>query len=260
MAGYCAPKHRLPARERGREHERGASLSEYALILSLFVMATAAAIGLIEDESGSFLVDSGSRIGEPPPLAADYGLADPVTPPWLTQPPPPTTTTTTTTTTTSTTSASATYGPNLIGNGGFESPAISKNWTVRKAPPWSSTNGKGVEIWVSGFLGVPAYDGSQLAELNVAGVTTYSQSVTVTPGKTYRWAFAHRGRDGSERLLVLVDGAEVQTATSPVGSWTTYEGTFTASSGTATFALRSVTGGGRGNLIDGVVVQEQLTP
>ena len=128
------------------------------------------------------------------------------------------------------------------------------------APPWLSTDGSGVEIWVSGFQGVPAYDGAQLAELNVGGVTTYSQSVSVNVGSTYRWAFAHRGRGGTESLDVLIDGAVVQTATSATGSWTTYEGTFTASAATVTFGLRSVTGGGSGNLIDGVVVQEQLTP
>ncbi|MEL7157185.1 MAG: RICIN domain-containing protein [Actinomycetota bacterium] len=89
---------RRGAQRRGAD--RGATLSEYALIVSVVVTATIAVIALVEDQSGSYLVESGSSIGEPRGLAADYGLADPVSPPWLTQPPPPTTTTSTTTTTT----------------------------------------------------------------------------------------------------------------------------------------------------------------
>lgn len=86
-----------PARRSRRGAERGATLSEYALIMSLILTVSIGVITLLEDQSGSYLVDTGSDIGAPRGLAADFGLDDPATPPWLTQPPAPTTTTSTTT-------------------------------------------------------------------------------------------------------------------------------------------------------------------
>ena len=64
-------------------------------------------LALLQDESGSYLADTGSDIGQPRELAADIDPDLPTPPPWLTQPPPPTTTTTTTTTTTSSSTSSS---------------------------------------------------------------------------------------------------------------------------------------------------------
>lgn len=94
-----------------RRPERGATFSEYALLASMVVVASIGAISLLQDESGSYLVDTGSDIGTPRELASDIDPDLPEPPSWLTQPPPPTTTTTaapTTTTTASTTSSSST--------------------------------------------------------------------------------------------------------------------------------------------------------
>lgn len=66
------------------------SVPEYALMLAVAVTLTVGAIVALQTRSEEYLDDSGSAIGRPRGLASDFGLDDPVTPPWLTQPPPPT--------------------------------------------------------------------------------------------------------------------------------------------------------------------------
>ena len=77
-----------------RRGERGATLTEYGLIVALVVVAAMGGILQLQDESGSYLVDTGSDIGTPRELAADMSPDLPEDPDWLVQPPPPTTTTT----------------------------------------------------------------------------------------------------------------------------------------------------------------------
>lgn len=89
----------VPAR-RGQRSQRGATLTEYALLVSLVVVTSIGAIQRLQTQSGSYLVATGSDVGTPQPLAAQLVTSVPVTPVWLTQPPAPTTTTTAPTTTT----------------------------------------------------------------------------------------------------------------------------------------------------------------
>lgn len=92
-----------------RRGERGATLTEYGLIVALVVVAALGGIGQLQDESGSYLVETGSDVGQPRELAADMSADLPDEPNWLPQPPAPTTTTTApTTTTTVATTASTT--------------------------------------------------------------------------------------------------------------------------------------------------------
>ena len=93
-----------------RRGERGATLTEYGLIVALVVVAALGGIGQLQDESGSYLVETGSDVGQPRELAADMSADLPDEPDWLPQPPAPTTTTTapsTTSTTAATTSTTA---------------------------------------------------------------------------------------------------------------------------------------------------------
>lgn len=80
--------------------QRGATLTEYAMLIGLVVVVAIGAIGRLQSESGSYLVKTGSDVGTPRPLAADINPDLAAAPPWLTQPPAPTTTTTIATTTT----------------------------------------------------------------------------------------------------------------------------------------------------------------
>ncbi len=93
----------LPAQT--RRGERGATLTEYGLIVALVVVAAMGGIMQLQDESGSYLVETGSDVGQPRELAADMSPDLPDEPNWLPQPPAPTTTTTTAPSTTSTTAA-----------------------------------------------------------------------------------------------------------------------------------------------------------
>jgi hypothetical protein len=79
------------------------------MLASLVVVVSIGAISFLEDESGSYLVETGSDVGTPRELAADIDPDLPDPPAWLSVPPAPTTTTTTiaTTTTMATTTTSA---------------------------------------------------------------------------------------------------------------------------------------------------------
>jgi Flp pilus assembly pilin Flp len=64
-------------------HERGATLIEYALILALFVGATALAVTNLTSTSGQYLSSTGDDIGQPRDhiVDMDHDLPDP--PAWL---------------------------------------------------------------------------------------------------------------------------------------------------------------------------------
>ncbi len=119
-----------------------------------------------------------------------------------------------------------------------------------------------MEIWGNGHNNIDAYGGRQFAELNVRGATTISQRVSVTPGATYEWSFAHRGRVDNDTVQVLVDGVVMATATSAPGGWNTVQGGVIIEPGTESvvFAIQAVDGGGVGNLIDRVQFRRIANP
>lgn len=70
---------------------------------------------------------------------------------------------------------------------------------------WNTTaSDKLIEIWGSGFGGVPAYSGNQFAELNANMVSTLYQNFTAGLGGEVEVSFAHRGRAGVDVLTVEV--------------------------------------------------------
>jgi len=71
--------------DHGTEHcgERGATAVEYALILALVVVATAASIVGLRDTSGNYLSTTGESIGEPRDRIADMDDDLPDPPAWL---------------------------------------------------------------------------------------------------------------------------------------------------------------------------------
>ncbi len=93
-----------------RRGERGATLTEYGLVVSLVVVAAFGGIMQLQDESGSYLVETGSDVGQPRELAAEMSPDLPEEPNWLPQPPAPTTTTTAPTTTSTTAATTSTTG------------------------------------------------------------------------------------------------------------------------------------------------------
>lgn len=176
--------------------------------------------------------------------------------------------------------------PSLI-NGGFEDPAITDQLCTQfPSPPcyallnesgvpgWDTTaTDKKIEIWTNGFLGVPAYEGSQFAELNANEVSTLFQDVTgIQAGSIVGYEFAHRGRLGDDTLaLTITDlGADnilgggndtvlfTNQYTSGNSTWGFYSdpSALTAIGNTMRFAYTSVSaaGGnqGNGNFLDAV--------
>ncbi|MBK8483207.1 MAG: gliding motility-associated C-terminal domain-containing protein [Saprospiraceae bacterium] len=70
---------------------------------------------------------------------------------------------------------------------------------------WSTTaTDQQIEIWGSGFGGVPAYSGNQFVELNANMVSTLFQNFTAALGGRVQISFAHRGRAGTDVLSVEI--------------------------------------------------------
>lgn len=60
---------------------------------------------------------------------------------------------------------------------------------------WDSASGE-IELWDTGFQGVPAYDGSVFAEMNANVPGAFYQNICMVNGETIGWTFAHRARAG----------------------------------------------------------------
>ncbi len=68
---------------------------------------------------------------------------------------------------------------------------------------WNTTAAdNNIEVWGSGFGGVPSYSGNQFLELNAYMVSTMYQNFTTAPGVSLSISFAHRGRSGVDVLSV----------------------------------------------------------
>ena len=101
-----------------------------------------------------------------------------------------------------------------IGNGTFETPVVTADTysllPAADVPPWQTTDGLGqIEIWGTGFLGVPAFEGNAFAELNANTAGTLYQDVVSTPGSTLTWTLVHRAREGDDTMVVLIGDANV---------------------------------------------------
>ncbi|MFD7512130.1 DUF11 domain-containing protein, partial [Streptomyces sp. NPDC059853] len=157
-------------------------------------------------------------------------------------------------------------------NGSFEQPAVidyeilpdaSQTQAPKRVPGWLTTaSDHMVELWHSGFLGVPSAEGSQFAELNANEVSTLYQDLPTTPGTTLYWRLYHRGRLGEDTMALDIGapGSPVEQRRISDGkdAWGHYTGTYVVPPGqTLTrFAFRSVAaaGGNRGigNFLDGI--------
>ncbi len=165
------------------------------------------------------------------------------------------------------TSASAVQDPTAcqntvaLVNGGFEVPVIP-NATFRlfpaaQVPGWSTTDSLGqIELWSSGFQGVPAAQGRQFAELNANSASMLFQDVATTPGQTLRWTLRHRARVGSDVMRVVIGspgGTLVQSGPNlrDGTAWGAHSGTYTVPAGqTVTrFGFQAVSAGSGSNSV-----------
>ena len=152
-------------------------------------------------------------------------------------------------------------------------------------PQSNPAMGSFLEIWRSGFLGVPANEGNYFTELNAFTNGSLSQTpICVLAGETFTWSFAHRGREGTDVMALRINDVDVAsfadsnaaggthtgtvlspattTITSTVpeaGGWTQYTGTWTNTTGAAQsviFAFRAISSARNsisvGNFLDDV--------
>jgi len=94
-----------------------------------------------------------------------------------------------------------------VANGSFENNPAPGTFGVTdqsNLPGWQTTAADGqVEVWASGFLGVPAQSGNYFMELNANLESSLFQSLCLFPGTEIEWSICHRGRQG-------VDVAEIK--------------------------------------------------
>ncbi|MFN0083077.1 MAG: hypothetical protein ACKVOM_11225, partial [Ferruginibacter sp.] len=95
-------------------------------------------------------------------------------------------------------------------NNGFETPVLPLGTyqflDESLVPNWSTTSPDNIiEVWSSGFSGVPAYEGYQFVELNGTTASTLIKTFT-TPSANISAtvSFAHRGRAGTDVMRVQV--------------------------------------------------------
>ncbi len=130
-------------------------------------------------------------------------------------------------------------------------------------PGWKTTD-QSVEVWVSGFNGVPSASGRQFVEINAYINGTLYQDLPTTPGQTLAWSLKHRARVGTDVMRVMIgapNGTPTQSGpniTDTTAAWGTWSGTYTVPAGqTVTrFGFQAVsTGSGSpaaGNFLDDV--------
>ena len=95
----------------------------------------------------------------------------------------------------------------LICNGDFENPVIG-HWTFiadTLFQCWKTTESDSIlEIWWTGYNGVPAYHGNQFNEMDAWVHATIYQNFTVAPGTNTTIGFAHRGRAGVDTMSLSI--------------------------------------------------------
>ena len=145
--------------------------------------------------------------------------------------------------------------------------SVVPGWAFASTNPNAGSNfdrRNSIELWRSGALGVPAFEGSQFAEINGFVFGNLYQDFETSPGEVLNWRFAHRGRNGTDTLSLSLGppGATVSQATFSTGNtaWRVYSGTYTVPAGQfitrMQFEAISSAGGnpGVGNFIDVVSI------
>ncbi|MFD1293950.1 LruC domain-containing protein [Lutibacter holmesii] len=162
---------------------------------------------------------------------------------------------------------------NFFLNGDFENgPSLPKTFIItseNNVEGWSTTaTDSKIELWNSGFNGVPAQNGTYFAELNANKNAALYQRICTSPGAEISWSVWHRGRAGTDKAVVRI-GENLATATTEVTmitdntAWKKYSGTYKVPEGQIDtyFLFEAVSTAGSisvGNFIDNVVITETV--
>jgi len=158
--------------------------------------------------------------------------------------------------------------PIQLDNGGFEAPVIPDNSfrlvDESTVPGWSTTaTDKKIELWSTPFNGVTAFEGRQFAELNATQNSALYQDLPTTPGQTLTWSLAHRARQGTDTMRVVigspgVPGVENAVFSDTTAGWGRHTGTYVvpANQTITRFSFEAVSAGSGnptiGNFLDDV--------
>ena len=153
-------------------------------------------------------------------------------------------------------------------NGGFEDPDSIQAFSIRdedSVPGWDTTEPDGkIELWQSGYLGVPAAVGEQFAELSANEEGELYQERPTAPGARLSYAVNHRGRSGVDTMEIRIGPPggppnHVRQVSTGNTEWQQMLGSYTVPPGQTTtrfgFAAVSNASGNPsiGNFLDGVV-------
>lgn len=159
---------------------------------------------------------------------------------------------------------------NFFLNNDFENgPTLPNSYIITdetNVEGWSTTaTDNKIELWKSGFNGVPAQNGTYFAELNANQSSALYQRICTSPGAQISWSVWHRGRSGVDNAVVRI-GENLATATTEAtmttgkNAWVQYSGTYTvpADQQDTYFIFEAIGGGSVGNFIDNIVITETV--
>jgi len=160
-------------------------------------------------------------------------------------------------------------GTELILNGSFENTTPKPTGFLKLdeafVPGWQTNNPTNkIEVWKTGYLGIPAQDGIQCVEMDGFSV---EQTIATTPGAVLNWSFWHRGRDGND--TVALDLGSPGTPLTRIGTyvtgkaWVNYKGSYVVPAGQtqtrfALIAVAAASSMGAANVIDNISVKQVL--
>ncbi len=163
-----------------------------------------------------------------------------------------------------------------ITNESFENPVIpNTTWRLIKEnnmPGWLTTaTDNNIEIWSTGFQGIPAFEGNQFIELNATQNSALYQILCLTPGSVVNWSVRHRGRRGVDVAQVrigpdLVAATTESIMTDGTSAWGFYSGTYTVpgNQNNTFFIFEAISTAGNnisvGNFIDDVQISVSFSP
>lgn len=164
--------------------------------------------------------------------------------------------------------ASCPPSPSQLDNGGFEAPVIPNNsyrlLNETTVPGWSTTaTDRLIELWSTPFNGVTAFEGRQFAELNATQNSALYQDLPTTPGQVLTWSLAHRARQGTDTMRVVIGqpgatGVENARFSDTTAGWGRHTGTYVVppNQTITRFAFEAVSAGSGnptiGNFLDDV--------
>jgi hypothetical protein len=129
---------------------------------------------------------------------------------------------------------------------------------------WDSASGE-IELWDTGFQGVPAYDGAVFAEMNANVPGAFYQNICMVNGETIGWTFAHRARSGgpatqtarfqianSSGTLIQLLATQASTTANQVWNVNTGTATYSGASGVQRVQFITTDAGSVGNFLDDI--------